>query len=182
MESAPQRQQSRREQVREQRNESENSLHRSWREVRKANVVFGLAVASLPPVAPFIAFMGFVTVEDFALSDIVIPFLFLIGLAIFWFIAAGSFFLFWHGKRLEIVERFDCLSLCATLTFMLPTIISLSALVFTDKLDMGSPGTILVLGLAGLFLTPLGMFGGWMLWRIAIRPAARPLREIADVF
>jgi uncharacterized membrane protein YciS (DUF1049 family) len=182
MESVPQRQRSRRERLREQPDESEGSLQRSWREVRKAHVVFGLAVASLPPVAPFIAFVGFVSVGDFTIADMIIPFLFLIGLAMFWFIAAGSFFLFWHGKRLEVVERSDCLSLCATLTFLLPTIIALSALVFTDQLDVGSPGTILVLGLAGLCLTPLGIFSGWMLWRIAIRPAERPLREIAEIF
>jgi hypothetical protein len=182
IEAAPQKQKSRRQQWRERPDAYEDSLQRSWREVRKANVVFGLAAASLPPIAPFIAFVGVVGAEDLALSDLVIPFLLLIGLAIFWFIAAGMFFLSWHGKRHEIVQRFDCLSLCATLTFLLPTIISVGALIFTDELDIGSPGTILVLGLGGLCLTPLGMFGGWMLWRIAIRPTARPLREIAEVF
>jgi|AraplaMF_Col_mMF_1032025.scaffolds.fasta_scaffold00492_11 predicted membrane channel-forming protein YqfA (hemolysin III family) len=180
IETAPQRQKSRRQQWRER--PDEDSLQRAWREVRKASVVFGLAVASLPPAAPFVALLGFASADDFAISDMVIPFLYLIGLAMFWFIGAGSFFLFWHGKRLEIVERFDCLSLCATLTFLLPTIISLGALFFTDELDMGSPGTILALGLVGLCVTPLGMFGGWMLWRIAIRPAERPLQDIAEVF
>ncbi len=181
-ETAPQRHKSRRQQWRERPDEPEEPPRRSWRDVRKAGVVFGLAAASLPPIAPFLTLVAISGAQELALSELIVSCLFLIAVAGAWFVAAGMFFLIWHGKRHEIVERFDCLTLCSTLTFFLPTIISLGSLFFTDELDLANPGTILVLALVGLCLMPLGTLGGWMLWRVGIHPAARPLREIAEVF
>jgi hypothetical protein len=43
-------------------------------------------------------------------------------------------------------------------------------------------GTILGSAVIGLGLAPLGIFGGWVLWRIAIRPAAVPVQEMAEIF
>ncbi|WP_395019917.1 hypothetical protein [Dongia sp.] len=178
--TASQRHKSRRQQWRERPDEPRESLQRAWRDVNKAHVVFGLALASLAPVAPSAIFI-WLTADDAGAFDW-IGFLSIFGIATFWFVAGGSLFLFWHGHRTSTVERFDCLSLCASVSALLPAATGLTVAVLTSDLHPPSFGLVLGLAFVGLCLALPGLFGGWLLWRIAIRPAARPLREIAEVF
>jgi hypothetical protein len=155
-------------------------VQRAWGDVNKAHVVFGLALASLAPIVPCAIFFWLIA-DGVGMFDL-IGLLYLVGIAAFWFIAAGSLFLFWHGHRTAIVERFDCLSLCASVSALLPAMTGSTLALLTS--DIHAPSFEFVLGMAffGLCLAPPGIFGGWLLWRIAVRPAARPLREIAEVF
>jgi hypothetical protein len=36
--------------------------------------------------------------------------------------------------------------------------------------------------LAGLFLTPLGVLGGWLFWLVGVQPAKRPMTGVERVF
>jgi hypothetical protein len=36
--------------------------------------------------------------------------------------------------------------------------------------------------LAGMFLTPLGVLGGWVFWLVGVRPAQLPVSGIEQVF
>jgi hypothetical protein len=180
MDAAPQRQKSRRRQWRERPDEPAESLRRSWHYVNNAHAVFGLALASLAPIVPLMV-LALCTAEALDTSTMT-GFLYFAGIGMFWFVAAGSLFLFWHGHRNTIVERFDCLSLCATLGFLVPMLTAFTVAVLTQSLAFPSGGAVLAFAFCGLCLAPFGAFGGWLLWRTAIRPAARPLREIAEVF
>jgi hypothetical protein len=179
-EAAPQRHKSRRQQWRERPDEPRESLQRAWPDVNKAHVALGLALASLAPIAPSAIIVSLI-MDSASVFDLV-GLLYMVVIATFWFVAAGLLFLFWHGHRTATVERFDCLSLCASVSALLPAMTGSTLAALTN--DLQPPSFALVLGMAffGLCLAPPGVFGGWLLWRIAIRPAARPLREIAEVF
>ncbi len=147
--------------------------------VRCEESTFGcLGAAPILPGTLFWVFVG-LTSDRATTNDLLIAGAFSIFLAMCWFIGVGSLFLFWVGRRYGQVERFTCLALCGTLAFSLPL---LSSLIWITEDAGESLGAILVGAIIGLVFTPLGMFGGWVLWRIAIRPAAIPLREMADVF
>jgi hypothetical protein len=158
----------------------DGSLNRTWSAVRKARVVWGLAVASIFPCAAFWLSISLTLERDRILLH---GFLSTGILALCWFIGVGALFLSWLGRTYGTVGRFNCLALCATLSFSLPLI---SALIGTAS---SLPGN-LIEGLAtipggaavGLLFAPLGIFSGWVLWRIAIRAAAIPLQEIAQAF
>ena len=118
-----------------------------------------------------------------AIGEIVFLAVVSIGLAACWFIGLGSLFLFWLGRRYAMVERFHCLALCATLSFLLPLVIVLIELGIETSLDLAaSLGAILGAAATGLLIAPLGLFSGWVLWRIAIRPAALPVKDLAEAF
>jgi hypothetical protein len=181
MEAGVPRVKSRRQQWREQPDADPDSLQRSWGDVNKARVVFCLAAAGILPTALFWLWIG-LEPDDFA-APIVTGIVFS-AFAMTWFVGAGSLFLFWLGQTHGVVERFNCLALCATLSFFMPLVVLLVAVGLSPS-QTGADFIMWVIfgaGFGGLVVSPLGLIGGWILWRIAIRPAARPLKEIAEVF
>jgi hypothetical protein len=173
---------SRRQQWRERPEESADSLKRAWLAVNKARMVFGLAGAPIFPCAVFWIWAGLQT-DIGLIGELILTSFISTALGMCWFIGVGSLFLTWLGRRYGVVERFNCLALCATLTFSMPLVSAFIGFGIGPLPDVTeSLGIILASAISGLTLAPLGMIGGWVLWRIAIRPAARPLQEIAEVF
>jgi hypothetical protein len=158
----------------------EDSPQRAWSAVRKARVVWGLAVAAIVPCAAFWLSISLTLERDRILLH---GFLSTGVLALCWFIGMGTLFLAWLGRTYGTVGRFNCLALCATLTFSLPLISALIGAATSPPFDpIESLADILGGAALGLLFAPLGIFGGWVLWRIAIRPAAIPLKELAEAF
>jgi hypothetical protein len=173
---------SRRQQWHERPDERTDSLQRAWRDVNKARVVFGLGLAPIFPSAISWTWTGLTTdnvdIDDFIFTSIVST-----GLGMCWCIGVGSLFLLWLGRTYGLVGRFNCLALCGTLTFSMPLVTSLIAFSTGPHRSITeNVGTILGSAVIGLGLAPLGIFGGWVLWRIAIRPAAVPVQEMAEIF
>jgi hypothetical protein len=160
--------------------ENEDSLQRAWSAVSKTRMVFGLVAAGIFPSLLFWAIISLLI--GMSSGDFVTA-LVSIGFMAIWYIGVGSLFLSWLGRRYGVIERFNCLALCTTLAFFVPLIIWLIEIAL-DPADALADvwKSILGAGLIGLVATPLGLVGGWFLWRFAIRPAARPLKEIAEVF
>ena len=157
-------------------------LRRSWPTVNKARMVAGLAAAAIIPCLAFWLLLA-VTSKNIELDLLILASAQVGGLAMCWFIGPGSLFLVWLGRTYSAISRFNCFALCATLAFFLPAFELLVSTAESPPTEAGE-GLKRILGtvVIGLILTPLNLFGGWMLWRIAIRPAARPLLEIAEVF
>jgi hypothetical protein len=162
--------------------DSTESLQRAWSEVSKVRVVLGLAAAPLFPCAVFWTWLG-VTSKPIDLSGFLLTSIVSTTLGICWFIGVGSLFLVLLGRAYGVIGRFNCLALCATLTFSMPLVSTLIGIAMAPFMDISaSLSAILESAFSGLILAPFGIIGGWGLWRIAIRPAARPLEEIAEVF
>jgi hypothetical protein len=158
---------------------NQDSLQRAWSAVNKARVVFGLAAAGLFPAAIWWTWVGLAADAQIS-SGLAVAVS--TGVAVIWFVGMGTLFLFWLGRRCGVVERFNCLALCATLAFAMPLVVVIIEIGLSPTEALaGNVSTLLGAAAIGLIFAPLGLFGGWFLW-FAIRPAARPLKEIAEVF
>jgi len=159
-----------------------DSMQRAWPAISKTRMVFGLAAAPLIPCTVFWLWIWLTRSEDLHLGDFILTGGVSTGLGMCWFIGAGSLFLVWLGRTYGTVGRFNCLALGATLTFAMPILSASYDLAVTPEPDVGGSLGYLLAAASGLILAPIGILGGWVLWRLAIRPAARPLSEMADVF
>lgn len=173
---------SRRQQWREREDDDADSLHRAWPAVNKARVVLGLGAAPTVPCVAFWFWIGFS--HDFAeIRNLIASSITSTGLAMCYFIGVGSAFMLWLGRTYGVVARFNCLALGASLTFSMPPLNVVIDLISGPRPDnTGSLLAMLSAVTLGLVLVPFGIFGGWMLWRIAIRPASVPLKEMAEIF
>jgi hypothetical protein len=144
-------------------------------------MVFGLAAAAAIPCAAFWLELGMISDIDEVFMRVGLK---TTVLAMCWFIGPGSLFLLWLGRTYGTVGRFNCLSLCGSLGFFLPLLIALLFLAGRSQLPDTDEtlSRILSAAFSGILYGPLGVGGGWMLWRIAFRPASVPLKELADVF
>jgi hypothetical protein len=145
-------------------------------------MVFGLGAAPILPSAVFWSWVG-VRANNPVMGDLIFEIAISTGFTICWFIGIGSLFLAWMGRTYGAIARFTCFALCGTLTFSMP--LAGAMIDFATAPPAGAvDGFLLVLAsaIAGLVLAPLGVFGGWLVWRIAVRPAAIPLEEVAEVF
>jgi hypothetical protein len=181
METTPPRIKSRRQYYRERPDTPAQPLQRSWRDVNKARMLVGLASAAAIPSAVY-CFLLAVTLE---LSSEVLFWAGLLTaiLALSWFIGLGSLFLAWLGRSSGIIGRFNCLALCATLSFFTPLLFTLVGTALSEPVDFNEGLDRIIAGtFCGLLFGPLGLFSGWILWRIAIRPTLAPIEEMVEVF
>jgi hypothetical protein len=156
-------------------------LQRAWSTVNKARMVFGLAAAAIVPCAAFWFLLG--TNADHGFDAAMIDIAEIAAIGMCWFIGVGSLFLAWAGRTYGAVSRFNCLALCATLTFSMPLFLLLVSDTVNPSPDAGDAFyQILGAAFVGMIPTPINLLGGWLLWRVAIRPAAVPLEELAEVF
>jgi hypothetical protein len=182
MEATPVRTKSRRQQFRERPDAPSDSLRRAWSAVSKARMVFGLAAAGTVPCIAF-WFLLELTNDGLEIRALLITAATVAGLGVSWFVGLGALFLVWVGHTYGAVSRFNCLALCATLGFFTPLLYAVFSMALAPPSDVTeSLGRILDGALSGLLFGPLGLFGGWLLWRIAVRPASAPIEEMVEVF
>jgi hypothetical protein len=85
----------------------------------------------------------------------------------------------WRGE----IARYECLLLGFGSSFLFP-----SALFGSMPLLRGEPpqwfewGDLQYLAMVGLICAPFGVLGGWLFWRLGIRPAKAPTTDFAAVF
>jgi hypothetical protein len=145
-------------------------------------MVFGLAAAAVIPCASFWVLLA-ITRADTERNLLLWAGLEATTLGMCWFIGLGSLFLLWLGRRYGAVGRFHCLALCATLAFSMPLAVVLVTVAVSPPPEVDETLYRFLGGaMIGLFLAPIDLLGGWLLWRIAIRPASVPLEEMAEVF
>jgi hypothetical protein len=165
---------------------------RAWRDLSKWRLLFGLALAPVPPIA--VGVLILLMIED---GLIFTSFGVILATAETWSLPIGTLFLVlsrWRG----IVRRAHCLLLGAFLAFSLPAAATLTSATI-DRISNTTPapepdedfdfdegfhgpsdaGLVVLLG---LFLIPFGTLGGWVFWRVGVYPARPKLAPIATVF
>jgi len=100
-----------------------------------------------------------------------------------WSLVCGFAYLQTMTRLRGQIARHECLLLGFGSSFLFP-----SALFSGMPLLHGAPpqwfawGDFQYLAMFGLICAPFGVFGGWLFWRLGIRPAKAPTTDFAAVF
>jgi hypothetical protein len=97
----------------------------------------------------------------------------------FWTLMVGLASVFGIFRRRSRVSRLGCLFLGGVVAFTFPVAAFIAANMLIAPSDLSAIGATAMIG---LFAIPFGVLGGWMFWRIAIRPAPLPSPVVAQVF
>jgi hypothetical protein len=166
---------------------------RRWGDMGKRRLSLGLAVAPVPSVAIGILLMivvaeGIATPRYMAIGGVTI-----LLAAMVWSSLVGWVYLLLVSRRRGVLSRIECLLLGIAAAFVLPPVAELLSIVIdwiTANPDTGVPGDpwdaagffdIFFIGLA-IALMPFGLLGGWIFWRVGVRPAVTTVGDVAPVF
>jgi hypothetical protein len=162
-----------------------NLYRRFWQDLQTWRLVVGLTVAPLPPILLGGVLNVFGVSISFAAGPWVPPlsFIWMALPAEFWSIAFGLFYLLTSPRRSGAITRGNCIfvgGLAAALFLPMLTVLFVGTMrVAAESLAMMAlPYSLL----GGLFLTPLGVLGGWIFWLIGVRPAKLRAVGVGDVF
>lgn len=164
---------------------------RLWRDVSKWRLFFALGFAPVPPFALglllIMMLVGVPPREMLGLAGGVL------AAAEVWSIVAGTLFLLALAWMRGALRRGDCLLLGVLLAFSLPYTVLLAD-VAVDWItgasppetvaweDIEGPSDRSVAVIVSIVLTPFGALGGWILWRLGVRPAQPQPVDVAPVF
>lgn len=155
------------------------------RDVKPRRIVLGLIVAPIAPALLALPLAGYPW-PDFLSGGAWFVWITATLLALPWSWAFGGWYLLRKWRSSGMIERFDCLAIGGGLAFGLPTIHMLLWLggewFISGQADWLGPFMILLAPVAGIFVVPFGLFGGWIFWRIAIRPTRPPVQDLAEAF
>ena len=166
---------------------------RRWRDLTKRRLALGLFVAPILPVTgggmlmrvldPFGDTLDLATFCGAVLAA-----------AILWSLAIGALYFVLIPRRTGVIGRASCLLLGIGLAASLPVAAALVAF-GVNALSTHSPEDDVAMafgllprdlyGLAvivSLALIPFGALGGWVFWRVGVRPASPGASDLAGVF
>jgi hypothetical protein len=171
--------------------EHQRPNHRSWRDLSKWRLLFGLAFA---PVLPIV--LGAMILLVLGGGMVFLPLGWILAAAETWSMLIGTIFLIVARLR-GGVRRAHCLLLGAFLAFTLPLAV-FAASKAVDRVfgttpsaedmddDLGvsfhGPSDSALIALLGLVLVPFGTLGGWVFWRVGVYPARPKVVDVAPVF
>lgn len=169
--------------------EQQRPNQRSWRDLSKRWLLFGLVLAPVPPIA-----LGAFILLLFGAGVLFTSLWPVLAAAEIWSMIGGMIFLLvarWRGG----VRRAHCLLLGAFLALSLPgatmlaseTIDRVTSTPQTQEDDVEyfsfhGPSDSTLAFLLGLFLIPFGTLGGWVFWRVGVYPARPRVIDVAPVF
>jgi hypothetical protein len=172
---------------------------RRWEDVKTWRVCLALALASLIP--PFVlngssTLLAWRTDPGF-LHHALLSLLEAVSTAALWWVFSRLIYAYVGARRHRLVGRTECLLLGCFKALSYPPVdtlakASLAWLRFRNDLDIGylnwvagffaffaSPTLVITLA---VMLTPIGLFAGWMLWRMAVRRAPVQIGNVAPLF
>jgi len=152
-----------------------HTLERSWPDLSTWRLSFGLSVGAVPP-----AILGLLLNTDKPLGEtaVVVP-AFLLALAS-WCLIGGWTYLLLISRRRGLIRRHDCLWLGVGL-MELAIIVSGIFLWAEHGLDDFRGGVVGIL-IALVLMLLFGLLGGWLLWRVGVRPAPLEHDRTTSVF
>ncbi len=162
--------------------------YRLWRDLSKWKLWLALVVAPLPPVI-----LGELLLTLFFGAGGLGMMAGILAAAETWAMLLGMIYLV-LARRRGFVRRLDCLLLGVLLAFSLPAVamgtdIAVDRIQGVPAVDSGftgdsyhgpSDGPLALL--LGVLLVPFGMLGGWVFWRVGVRPAPIRTVDVAAVF
>ena len=161
---------------------------RRWHDLRRRRLGLGLAIAPILPVACGGLLIRFLDPFSDAL-DVAIFCGVVLGVAMAWSLLIGSLYVVLIPRRTGVIGRAGCLLLGIGLAVSLPPAAALSisgadalfhnATMMFGVLPRDLYGLAVTLALA---LIPFGALGGWVFWRVGVRPASPGASDLAGVF
>jgi hypothetical protein len=163
---------------------------RAWQDLSQGRLLLGLAAAPLLPVA-----LGalLVTIVESRGGGLVTGVAAIVAVAEIWSLVAGTAYLFVARLRGGI-RRVDCLLLGAVIAFSLPFAVRFASAIIDwmmgaaapasedDWFVMESPSISTFVLVGALMMLPFGALGGWVFWRVGVRPARPKVVDVARVF
>jgi hypothetical protein len=172
---------------------------RRWRDLSAVRITIALLVGSILSLALLIGIVDLIVIAllpnrdwsfgeaDWRLSALIVVYSMLAGWA----------YLLLIPRRRGIISRVECLLLGAVMPLLGPPLLALPWIIISSpphaKIDIVienslytmrmQPGLTAAYWVAlSLFFLPLGLFCGWLLWRIGVKPATARLTDAATVF
>jgi len=100
-----------------------------------------------------------------------------------WSLVSGIAYLQTVTRMRDQIARYECLLLGCVSGFLWPVAMDIgSNLLFHGHLPALQWNAISAYSIGGLFTLPFGLFGGWVFWRLGVRPASPPAMNYAAVF
>jgi hypothetical protein len=166
-----------------------NPHQRSWADLKIWRLGLGLVLAPLVPYAAM-AVVGQYVSNGILFDDLWRAVLVLAGIAVAWSLIAGPAYLLTVVRGRRRTGRTECLLLGTGIAASLPTAAIASVALMPEwlyrKLDLGPldplSQLVSICLVVGLILAPFGLIGGWILWRVAVRPAPLPVPDVTAVF
>jgi hypothetical protein len=166
---------------------------RPWRDLSKLRLFLGLAFAPVLPIG--LGSLILLMLESGFLWSGVGS---VLAAAETWSMLVGTFYLI-LARRRGVIRRAHCLLLGAFLAFSLPAAVYVTSKAvdwaygppLTDDSadpsidfdeDFHGPSDAGLMAIIGLFLIPFGTIGGWVFWRVGVRPAQPKEADVATVF
>jgi hypothetical protein len=166
--------------------EPQRPNHRHWRDLSKWRLLLGLAAAPVLPVA-FGTLLLAILDGDVLLGAVAS----ILAVAEIWSMIAGTGYLVFARLRGGI-RRAECILLGAFLAFTLPfaadfttgAIDRMSGMATPEDewISLEGPSDSTFALVVGLMLIPFGVVGGWVFWRVGVRPAQPKEADVATVF
>jgi uncharacterized membrane protein len=156
---------------------------RRWPDLRGGRLCLGLVLGPVATAAIVVAIGSFD--EDTAEREILLGGAGIVIVGIAWSLIAGWIYLLavtrWRGR----ITRAECLLLGIAISIFLP--IAFLLLVYGVSGSDGIAGMFSGLDgpeglIAIVLLTLTGWLGGWLFWRVGVRPAPAPAPDLAPVF
>jgi hypothetical protein len=171
--------------------EQQRPNQRLWRDLAKRRLFLALGFAPLPPFA-----LGFLLIMVIGGGSPPTEALAIIGAflaaAEVWSALAGTIFVLVLVWIRGALRRGDCLLLGVLLAFSLPYAVLLADGVVDWVTgatppevawdDFEGPSDRFFATIVAVILMPFGALGGWILWRVGVRPAEPKTLDVAPVF
>ena len=170
--------------------EQQRPSQRQWRDLSKLRLFLGLAFAPVLPIA-----LGALILLSLG-GEMFISAFGILAAAETWSMLVGTVFLI-AARFCGVVRRTHCLLLGAFLAFSLPSAAYVASAAVDRVFAMTSPSEISDDDFAeisrgpsdgtfvfklGLILIPFGTLGGWVFWRVGVRPARPKVIDVAPLF
>jgi hypothetical protein len=167
------------------------STQRRWRDLKTWRLFLGLVAAPVPSVLLGILLLILVDQPLMPSQAFIVTGVILL-VTIVWSLLVGWSYLLIVTRRRAVLSRTGCFFLGIAAAITLPAIaesVSIVVDAFTIGSDYafaepwGSDASTRVLGaMLSVALAPFGLLGGWIFWRLAVRPAVTTLGDAAPVF
>jgi hypothetical protein len=159
-------------------------LRRSWQDLETWRLGIALAVAPILPILLGGVLSAF-NAGRFAVGPWAppLPFIVMAAAAELWSALFGIFYLMTSPRRSGAMTRGNCLFVGGLAAVLFPPALILLLLAAMDATSLTLATMALAFStLLGLFLTPLGVLGGWIFWLIGVQPAKLAASDDERVF
>ena len=167
------------------------ATHRRWRDLTKRRLLLGLAVAPVPSLL-----LGFLLIMMLGMGFVpAAAFGGILAAAETWSLIGGAIILLIIARWRGVLRRGDCFLLGIALAASLPFAAEYASRAFdwisgapdtsAETLaidDFEGPTDMAFAIILSILLLPFGWLGGWVFWRVGVRPAAPKTVDDAAVF